>query len=226
MKPEQIDDLLQRTLSDFRVSRGEKRILTAMLREQQGDPQKLAFLQHRAFELARQELLSPNAVKVLEWLEDVTKAFKEPRPELPEIEAYFSPGEDCLNTIRRLFRTAQEKIDVCVFTITDNRIVEGMVEAHARNVVIRIITDDDKSLDRGSDIGRLENLGVPVRRDQSRHHMHHKYAVFDGRTMLTGSYNWTRSAAEFNEENLIVTDDARLSAIFSDQFQRLWEEVA
>ena len=226
MKPEQIDDLLKRTLADSRVSRGEKKILTAMVREQQGDDHKLAFLQHRAFALARQELISPDAIEVLEWLEDVIKSFKEPAPELPDVEAYFSPGDECLGAILSLFRTVRQKVDVCVFTITDNRIVEEMVKAHARKVAIRIITDDDKSLDRGSDISRLEGLGLSVRRDQSRHHMHHKYAVFDGHKTLTGSYNWTRSAAEFNEENLIVTDDRRLSALFSAQFERLWEEVA
>ena len=227
MKPEQIDDLLKRTLADSRVSRGEKKILTAMVNEQQGDAQKLAFLHHRAFELARQELIGPDAIQVVEWLEDVVKAFKEPAPlELPDVAAYFSPGPDCLNEITSLFRTARKRIDICVFTITDNRIVEEIVQAHQRKVTMRVITDDDKSLDRGSDVDRLEDLGVPVRKDRSRHHMHHKYAVFDGRTTLTGSYNWTRSAAEYNEENIVVSEDARLSTTFTAHFEQLWEEIA
>ena len=142
------------------------------------------------------------------------------------MDAYFSPGEDCLQKIKSLFRTARKKVDVCVFTITDNRIVEEMVQAHLRKVAIRIITDDDKSLDRGSDISRLEDLGVPLRRDRSRHHMHHKYAIFDDSRVLTGSYNWTRSAAEFNEENIIVSDDSRLQGLFSQHFKQLWDEVA
>ena len=226
MKPEQIDDLLKRTLADSRVSRGEKKILTAMVSEQQGDAQKLGFLQHRAFELARQELISPDAIQVLDWLEDVIKVFKEPAPlELPEVDAYFSPGDECLDKITSLFRTARKRVDVCVFTITDNRIVEEMVQAHLRKVSIRVISDDDKSLDRGSDISRLDDLGVPVRRDRSRHHMHHKYAIFDDSTVLTGSYNWTRSAANQNYENIIVTDDARLATTFSNVFDKYWSEL-
>ena len=101
-----------------------------------------------------------------------------------------------------------------------------MIQAHQRKVTMRVITDDDKSLDRGSDIDRLEDLGVPVRKDRSRHHMHHKYAVFDGCTTLTGSYNWTRSAAEYNEENIVVSEDARLSTIFTAHFEQLWDEIA
>ena len=145
---------------------------------------------------------------------------------MPEVDAYFSPGDECLDKITSLFRTARKRVDVCVFTITDNRIVEEMVQAHLRKVSIRVISDDDKSLDRGSDISRLDDLGVPVRRDRSRHHMHHKYAIFDDSTVLTGSYNWTRSAAEYNEENIIVSDDSRLRALFSDHFEQLWDEVA
>ena len=56
--------------------------------------------------------------------------------------------------------------------------------------------------------------------------MHHKFALFDGTVLLTGSYNWTRSAAAQNNENLIVTNDHRLATAFSSLFDRLWEELA
>ncbi|MFP6670550.1 MAG: phospholipase D-like domain-containing protein, partial [Pirellulaceae bacterium] len=49
---------------------------------------------------------------------------------------------------------------------------------------------------------------------------------FDDSRVLTGSYNWTRSAAEFNEENIIVSDDSRLQGLFSQHFKQLWDEVA
>lgn len=46
----------------------------------------------------------------------------------------------------------------------------------------------------------------------------------DRRLLVTGSYNWTRSAAERNRENLAVTDDWRLVAAFGEEFERLWTE--
>ena len=52
--------------------------------------------------------------------------------------------------------------------------------------------------------------------------MHHKFAVFDRKVLLTGSYNWTRSAASENQENLIVTEAPGLVRSFAAEFDKLW----
>ena len=90
---------------------------------------------------------------------------------------------------------------------------------------MRIISDDDKAHDSGSDVWTLSEQGVQVRVDQSEHHMHHKYAVFDSKIVLTGSYNWTRSAAEHNRENVVVTDDPRLVKKFIEGFEAIWTDL-
>ena len=89
---------------------------------------------------------------------------------------------------------------------------------------MRIISDDDKSNDRGSDVDRLAEAGVPVRVDRTQYHMHHKFAVFDERLLLTGSYNWTRGAAEHNEENFIITSEQHFVHSFSNLFGKLWSK--
>jgi cardiolipin hydrolase len=90
---------------------------------------------------------------------------------------------------------------------------------------VRVITDDEKALDLGSDVTALARAGVPVRTDPSPAHMHHKFAVFDRERLLTGSYNWTRGAARDNGENIIVTADPRLIERFARYFERLWESL-
>jgi phosphatidylserine/phosphatidylglycerophosphate/cardiolipin synthase-like enzyme len=52
--------------------------------------------------------------------------------------------------------------------------------------------------------------------------MHHKFAIFDDRLVATGSYNWTQSAERANYENLILLDDPKVVARFTEEFQRLW----
>ena len=117
-------------------------------------------------------------------------------------------------------------MDICVFTITDNRIADAIEKAHRRRVQIRVISDDDKSMDAGSDIDRLERSGIAVRMDRSEHHMHHKFAIFDGRTLLNGSYNWTRGADQKNRENFLVTDEPALVDPYVRAFLAMWEELA
>ena len=131
-----------------------------------------------------------------------------------------------MRTIVGKLNQARRQADICVFTITDNRITKAIEATHDRGVAVRVISDNDKSEDRGSDIERMERHGIAVRVDRTRHHMHHKYAVFDGRCAITGSYNWTRSAAEHNEENLIVTTDHRAVRAFSAKFAELWIELS
>ena len=223
MQKEQIDDLLKRTLDDFRVSRGEKRILEGMVHEHGDSEQQLGFLRHRAFAVARESIVGPEGIAAMEWLEDVIKVFQ-PReePDQNSSQVYFSPGDDCPQIIINQLERASRSIDICVFTITDNRIADAIRDAFVRGIAVRVISDNDKSLDPGSDIERLKGLGVPIRIDQTQHHMHHKYAVFDQKTTLTGSYNWTRSADKHNDENFVITSEPTINRAYSGHFDRLW----
>ncbi len=143
----------------------------------------------------------------------------------PVSHAFFSPGPDCLGHIVERFRNARHSVDVCVFTITDDRIAGTMLETHRRGVRVRIVTDNDKAGDLGSDIERLEAAGIATKIDRTPYHMHHKFAIFDGTRLVNGSYNWTRGAAEQNAENLIDTGDAELVAAFQRQFDTLWAKL-
>ncbi len=115
-------------------------------------------------------------------------------------------------------------MDICVFTISDNDIARELKNCYRRGVDIRIITDDDKRNDRGSDIREFIREGIEVRMDSTPNHMHHKFAIVDGHTLLTGSYNWTRSAYKYNHENLMVTYDSEALQQYADEFERLWDE--
>ena len=226
MSDDQFDAILRHTLEDFRVSRGEKRILQSTLEELHADEQDLALYRHRAFEIARNELMSPEAKAVLDWLEDVNKVLKPPqtKSDLPESQAYFTPGDDCPRHLIRMLGETRQKLDICVFTITDNRVSDAIVDAYDRKVQVRIISDDDKAQDVGSDVERFKRLGIPVRSDAAQSHMHHKFAVMDNKKLLTGSYNWTRSASEYNEENILVPHDPRLVERFARVFEQLWKK--
>lgn len=226
MTPQQMRDILEQSLEDRRLSRGEKVALGQHLKEACADSQQLAHFRRLAFSLAKDAIDATNGTMIVEWLEELVKVFQPSAVDGKEdlAEAWFSPHSDCPQRIRSLLAQAKRTVDICVFTITDDQLTSAVLDAHRRGVRIRIITDDDKSADLGSDAERFLQVGIELRIDRSPYHMHHKFAVFDDAVLLNGSYNWTRGAAANNEENFIVTSNSRLVALFSKTFEGLWKQ--
>lgn len=220
---------LEQSAKDGRLSRGERATFKEQLDRDCPDPRERALLRSRLFEIARAELVDPTAQQSLTWLESVIHLLADSAVTAPTArvaEVLFSPGEACLERLRALFGDTRRSADVCVFTITDDRVSASILGAHRRGVKIRLLSDNDKANDLGSDIDQLRNAGIPVAVDTSPFHMHHKFAIFDDRLLLNGSFNWTRAAAASNEENILLTDDDRLIEPFRQEFARLWGQYA
>jgi phosphatidylserine/phosphatidylglycerophosphate/cardiolipin synthase-like enzyme len=64
--------------------------------------------------------------------------------------------------------------------------------------------------------------GVAVPRLAGGDKLHHKVAVIDNRRVVTGSFNWSPSAAHQNDEVLMIIDSAQLAAHFTREIDRLW----
>jgi len=227
MDAARINEILEQTFSDSHFSRAEKQAFAQILSEIGEDRRTYGVFANRAFEMAAEAMPSNRERAVVNWLEGVIKVLMG-RTQLPRVggsTTYFSPGSNCRNKIIDLLRNAKKTADICVFTITDNSISREITRSADRGVAVRIISDDEKSEDLGSDIEALARHGIPVRTDNAQSHMHHKFALFDSVELLTGSYNWTRSAADFNEENLIAIRDGNAIRSFQDEFNRLWEKM-
>ncbi len=244
MSLRELDALIERALRDPSLTPRTRALVERVFDEADTTPEAVTEFCARAIVMAREAVYDVRMRHTLAWLGQLAALVHAVPPgaarpaqkrsparrEEPAREeasaAYFSPGTDCLDAIRREFDRARERADVCVFTVTDDRIRDAMLRAHRRGVALRVITDNDKAFDEGSDVAALQRAGVALRIDQTEHHMHHKFAVFDGARLLNGSYNWTRSAANFNEENVIVTADPALVGAFTAEFERLWARFA
>jgi len=222
MQLQELESLLRDSLEDFKLSHDEKVLFRGFSSTLNQD--QLGFIRNKAFEISRSYIKEggENAVRVHNWLDRLVKVIQPLEKKVHiQSEAYFSPGSDCRNKIISLIDSSKKTVDICVFTISDNRITQSILAAHKRGVVITVISDNDKSNDKGSDVDYLSNNGVNVLFDRSSYHMHHKFAIFDGRLLLNGSFNWTRSASDFNEENIMVLSDASLVSQFSKRFAEL-----
>jgi len=138
------------------------------------------------------------------------------------ISCHFSPGTDILDAILACLEACSSEIDICVYTLSDDRLMDAILQCHREGITVRILSDNDKMFDQGSDIQMLHRAGLTVKVDNSPAHMHHKFMIVDRSIVLTGSYNWTRSAATRNAENLVVIDDVETASQFTNEFERLW----
>lgn len=223
---QQIEAALESTLKDASLSSSEEQLIRDAIEALEGERQGLAFVRNRAFKLARGKI-EQSPLDVLRWLEridkivDNTAAPPQHGSSGEEPACAFSPGEHGLHMIQNAIRGARRSLDICVFTITDDRITAAILDAHRRGIKVRLVTDNDKQFDTGSDIDRIERAGVPTRFDPDPDHMHHKFAIVDGDTLINGSYNWTRGATR-NHENVVLQYNRELIDTFSDEFDRLW----
>lgn len=226
MTQDALEQRIDAIVRDPRIATATREALQRYLGAPRLDPPALMDFAARAIAVIRLARTDPTARAALAWALDLVGLAGLPSPKAPRAPATplvrFSPGDGCLEAIQACFRAAERSADVCVFTITDDRIRQVMEAAHRRGVRVRVISDNDKAQDEGSDIEALGRAGIACRLDRTEAHMHHKFAVFDEARLLTGSYNWTRSAARFNHENVMVLDDPSLAATFSAEFARLW----
>ncbi|EAR81025.1 PLD-like domain protein (macronuclear) [Tetrahymena thermophila SB210] len=138
------------------------------------------------------------------------------------LDALFFPQDDESRIVEYL-NLAHKTIDVCVFTISNDYLAWALYDLHKKGVKVRIITDDECSTNRGSDIQDLADAGIPCRLDSDpTAHMHNKFAIIDGHILVNGSFNWTQQAVEKNQENLSIIDSEELCQKYTKEYEKLW----
>lgn len=139
-------------------------------------------------------------------------------------EVFFSPNAGTASRIVQEIGRARRTIDIAIYSFTRNEIADALIAARSRGVAIRILADSSQVASPGSEIARLEAAGFQLKRSIGGNGgiMHHKYAIFDGRLLLTGSYNWSTNAEQNSDENAVFLRNAALIAAFQSNFDSMW----
>jgi len=219
---DEIIDYLRQSIEDEVLSKTERKSLKQFVSEQPLDEHQVNVLRSKIYELANERVNANNYNFILDWVKSANSALMIPTPASVS-DAYFSPGDTCKNVIINQIHAATQQLNICVFTISDDSITDAIITSHKRGTHVRIITDNDKSHDEGSDIAQIAREGIAVKMDRTANHMHHKFMVTDEKAILTGSYNWTRSAAKFNHENVLLSREAGLIKRYLKEFDQLWK---
>jgi phosphatidylserine/phosphatidylglycerophosphate/cardiolipin synthase-like enzyme len=136
----------------------------------------------------------------------------------------FSPGGDTEKNIIGALDFARESADIAVFSFYSLDIAQAALNAHRRGVKVRVLVDRVQASQ--SDVGALLlGAGVPFRWSQGfagKGVMHNKYAVLDGKLLMTGSFNWSDNAQDNNFENMFYSAAPAYAAPYAAQFERLF----
>jgi len=141
---------------------------------------------------------------------------------LAKTEVYFSLSDNPQKAIIKNINQAKAFINIAMYIFTDREIAIPLIKARQRGVKVRLYLDKEQVDYKYSQSRFLVQKGIKTRISSNKYIMHNKFAIIDNRVLLTGSYNWTFSANNRNDENLMVINDPEIIEIFQNQFINLW----
>lgn len=151
------------------------------------------------------------------------------------VKVFFSPDGGAQEAIIEKINEARREILVAMYCFTSRPLARALVRARERGVNVKVMLDRDCAKDKYSKEEYLRKNGIMVKLSPERSgllsrffqiyppKMHHKFAVIDENVLITGSYNWTRTAEISNWENILLFEDAgELALEYKKEFERLW----
>ncbi|BAY87059.1 hypothetical protein NIES267_65700 [Calothrix parasitica NIES-267] len=144
--------------------------------------------------------------------------------------------------IGKTLKSAEKSIDSALFVFSAQRLSNILETRHEQKVKIRTVIEPDfayRFYSEGLDMtgvalsnkckyelnnqpweNPINTTGVPLL--TSGDLLHHKYAVIDKKTVITGSHNWTEAANTKNDETVLVIENSKIAAHYAREFERLY----
>ena len=138
----------------------------------------------------------------------------------------FSPNQGSLPLVIKAINSAQKSIHVAAYSFTSKPIAEALLAAKRRGVDVKVVADQKSNSGKYSATTYLINNNVPVKLDDNYPIFHHKFIVIDGKTLETGSFNYSEAAASKNAENVLVLWNVpQIAASYDQEWSQLWNEA-
>lgn len=142
-----------------------------------------------------------------------------------EMRACFTPGEDCTDEIVSEIDQAEKSILMQAYGFSSPPIAHALMNAHGRGVDVRVILDKSQRkqkcvCDGVSCVAIISYAGIPVLIDTIKGIAHNKVMVIDGKKVITGSFNFTKSAQKRNAENVVVITSEEMAAKYTNNWHK------
>ncbi len=130
----------------------------------------------------------------------------------------------CLTSLLQKIKNATHSIQVALFTFTHPKITQALIEAKSKGVLVEVALDfySAKGASKKA-VEELNKANIPLFISQGGKLLHHKWGIIDGKTLLLGSANWTKSAFEKNEDCLLILNNLNEKQI--KYFSKIWKDI-
>ena len=183
-------------------------------------------------------------IRSVKMAENYTKEFEEmflddmfgdhtvpetPNPDIniegSRVETFFSPDDGVADHLYEILADATDSIYFMAFSFTTDDLGE-VIRAQAENGldVAGVMEEQQVNSNIGTEYDLFKQAGLKVFLDGNEGQMHHKTMIIDGQIVVTGSYNFSRSAETRNDENLIVIYNKQIADFFMGEFQRIYTQ--
>jgi phospholipase D len=129
----------------------------------------------------------------------------------PKIDLCFTPSSNCARLITNVIDQAKNTIYMQAYGLTHPDIIGSLIKAKGRGVEVRILLDRSNLAQKYSKIEELRQAGIEVGIDTVSGIAHNKIIIADLYTVVTGSFNFTVSAAKRNVENVLIIQDNNIA---------------
>jgi phosphatidylserine/phosphatidylglycerophosphate/cardiolipin synthase-like enzyme len=138
------------------------------------------------------------------------------------VDVYFSPDDGVLNALGLLLTHAEESIYFLAFSFTSNELGAVVRQKNDAGLDVKGVMDDEQvKSNTGTEFDPFRQKGVDVLIDGNPGQMHHKLFIVERKIVAFGSYNFSKSAEENNDENLIIIYSPQIAEQFIMEFERV-----
>lgn len=138
------------------------------------------------------------------------------------IDTFFSPDDGVLSALVPVLESAQESIYFLAYSFTANQLGEIVRQKAEAEITIAGVMDDEQvRSNQGTEFDPFRQAELDVRLDGIDGLMHHKVFIVDEKIVVFGSYNFSQSAEERNDENLMIIYNPVIAQQFMLEFQRV-----
>jgi phosphatidylserine/phosphatidylglycerophosphate/cardiolipin synthase-like enzyme len=154
-------------------------------------------------------------------------AAETPHPSLTidgtRVDTFFSPDDGVANQLAAVLSGAEESVYFLAFSFTSNDLGAIVREKEKDGLTVRGVMDEEQiSSNQGTEYDPFKQAEMDVRIDGIDGQMHHKVFIIDESIVVIGSYNFSRSAEERNDENTLIIYNESIAEQFMTEFQRVW----